>query len=511
MTLQKKTAITSVILAIGFTSLISAFFYPFIVNRFQEIENQRTEYNIQRVDAVIKNSLAKIDSSLLAWSIWDDSYNFLEDRNPQYVSANLSQDALIPTNVDEVLFVDKSGVLVTSAMVKGPKSKITNETNFPEDLYKHFATGSALLNINTETKNNQGFIRTEDGLILFVIRDVYLTNGKGTPKGSIVFAKYFDEGVIDSLRELTQFEASTYLWDDPKMTPDYLEAKNAYLKKGNQQFVNALNKDIISGYYIIKDVYGQPQAIVRTDIQRDITIQGHNTTVLLLTIFGVASLLLVALLNFVLGKFIISKVFTLSKEVESIAGSAKSNKRLTSTTGNDEVDNLRNKINEMLDSLQTIQMAVDSSNSHIIITDPDGKILYANHAAEIMTGFSFSEMAGKTPRLWGRQMTPEFYVSLWDTIKTRKQVFKGEVTNKRQSGELYTAMATISPIIDYTGILKGYVAIEDDITEKKKSDLVLNENLEKLEKLNSLMVGRELKMAELKKEIESLKTTSENK
>lgn len=117
--------------------------------------------------------------------------------------------------------------------------------------------------------------------------------------------------------------------------------------------------------------------------------------------------------------------------------------------------------------LELFRLAAEHTSSHIVFTDPDGFILYANPAAERVTGYSFKEMQGKRPSLWGNQMPREFYKNMWDTIKTKQQVFRGEINNKRKDGSAYLADATITPVIE-NGKLVGFVAVERDITNEKK-------------------------------------------
>ncbi len=148
--------------------------------------------------------------------------------------------------------------------------------------------------------------------------------------------------------------------------------------------------------------------------------------------------------------------------------------------------------------LEKFKLALDSTSAHAIITDANGIILYVNKAAELLTGFSKEEVLGKTPSLWGRQMPDDFYKLLWKTIKTERKVYKGEILNKRKNGELYTASAVISPIISSeNNDLIGFVGIEEDVTIRKKNE-------DELRRMNDLMIGREIKMAELKKEIAKL-------
>lgn len=157
---------------------------------------------------------------------------------------------------------------------------------------------------------------------------------------------------------------------------------------------------------------------------------------------------------------------------------------------------------DMTVDLKKYKLALDSANNHIVITDVDGVILYANYEAQKLTGFSLSEMFGNTPRLWGGQMGEDFYDKFWKAIKEDKKVFSGIFINKRKNGELYNAQAKVSPIIGESGELIGFVGVEEDVTEENKNLKEKEATLAKLAKFNELMVGREMKMVELKKSLQ---------
>lgn len=114
-------------------------------------------------------------------------------------------------------------------------------------------------------------------------------------------------------------------------------------------------------------------------------------------------------------------------------------------------------------------LAVDSSSNHIIITDVNGYVVYANPAAQAITGYTFAEMEWNTPRLWGALHPPEFYQNLWQ-LKLTGQPFTTEITNRRKNGELYQAIAHISPIHNADGVLVGFVASEEDISDRIKKE-----------------------------------------
>ncbi len=116
--------------------------------------------------------------------------------------------------------------------------------------------------------------------------------------------------------------------------------------------------------------------------------------------------------------------------------------------------------------------AFQQSNQHFIITDENGIILFANEAAQKITGFTYSEMEGNSPRLWGGLMSPQFYKDLWSR-KQKSEAFAGQITNRRKNGEIYQSQTRISPITGVNDQVIGYVATEEDITQR----VLLEENL----------------------------------
>lgn len=151
----------------------------------------------------------------------------------------------------------------------------------------------------------------------------------------------------------------------------------------------------------------------------------------------------------------------------------------------DDISREKIESDKLVVELSKFHLTVDNSYEHIIFTDSDGVIIYANKAAERLTGYPLAEIIGKRPSLWGNQMSREFYRGMWDTIKNKKRVFGGEIINRRKNGQLYTVDAHIFPITDritqsyaigsenYSGSdsggeIKFFVGMERDITEQKK-------------------------------------------
>lgn len=125
--------------------------------------------------------------------------------------------------------------------------------------------------------------------------------------------------------------------------------------------------------------------------------------------------------------------------------------------------------------LDAYRLAFEGASDHMIITDFDGRILYANQAVERITGYKREEVMGKTPAIWGKQMPLDFYKQFWRVIKEDKKPFVGELMNKRKNGEIYRAETRVSPILDQKGNVALFLGIERDVTKEREVERVKTE------------------------------------
>ncbi len=125
------------------------------------------------------------------------------------------------------------------------------------------------------------------------------------------------------------------------------------------------------------------------------------------------------------------------------------------------------------DELRKLSQAVKQSPASVIITNINGDIQYVNPKFYKVTGYSEEEIIGQNSRiLKSGDMSSEYYSNLWQTIKSGKEWF-GELHNKKKNGELFWEIASISPIFNSDGDITHFLAIKEDITERKLSEKAL--------------------------------------
>jgi len=123
--------------------------------------------------------------------------------------------------------------------------------------------------------------------------------------------------------------------------------------------------------------------------------------------------------------------------------------------------------------LSILSQAVEQSNVAVMVTDTEGRIEYVNCKFLQLTGYEREDLLGKNPRILKSLATPaEVYSDLWQTLSSGK-AWSGEFYNKKKSGELFWDVTFIAPVRDERGGVVHYVAVKEDITERKQMEVEL--------------------------------------
>ncbi|MCE9647585.1 MAG: PAS domain-containing protein [Chloroflexi bacterium] len=127
---------------------------------------------------------------------------------------------------------------------------------------------------------------------------------------------------------------------------------------------------------------------------------------------------------------------------------------------------------------QKFKLGIDRTDNAVFITDPNGVIQYTNPGFEKVYGYTNEEALGKTPRILKSGILPDDgYKKFWGTLLNGGTV-SGEIVNKRKDGTIIPISGTNSPILDEHGKVLGFLAVHQDISERKKSEEQLRKSQE---------------------------------
>jgi PAS domain S-box-containing protein len=133
--------------------------------------------------------------------------------------------------------------------------------------------------------------------------------------------------------------------------------------------------------------------------------------------------------------------------------------------------------------IRKLSQAVDQSPASVVITDTSGSIEYVNQRFEQITGFTAAEAIGHKPSLLKSGETPvHIYRELWRTLESGR-VWRGEIVNRKKNGERYWDSVTISPLHDDSGAVTHFLAVQEDVTERRTTEAALREREQRFRQL----------------------------
>lgn len=134
--------------------------------------------------------------------------------------------------------------------------------------------------------------------------------------------------------------------------------------------------------------------------------------------------------------------------------------------------------------LRKLTAAVTQSPVAIVITDIDANIEYVNPYFVQQTGYTAEEVLGENPRILNSGRTPyQTFINLWATVTVGK-TWRGEFINRKKNGEEYWEQAVISPITNEHNEVISYIAVKENITQRKKSQDALKKSEKELREAN---------------------------
>lgn len=126
---------------------------------------------------------------------------------------------------------------------------------------------------------------------------------------------------------------------------------------------------------------------------------------------------------------------------------------------------MRRRMTQAQQRSSILSTAIEQSSNAVLITDAHGVIQWANAALAKQSGYRLDEVVGAKPSLLKSGIQPAgYYEAMWRTVLAGR-VWRGEILNRKKTGELYRVRQVITPLLGSSGTVTHFVAIEEDVTE----------------------------------------------
>jgi serine phosphatase RsbU (regulator of sigma subunit)/sensor domain CHASE-containing protein len=356
MGLRVKTLIIVALTLIGLVALLYTASTTILLTSFEELETTDNLNNLARATNAMRVTQDKLDASVIDYGQWDDTYNYLANRNESYLTTNWTPDVFDNFRLVYGVLLDKEGKVVAERGYDFTQKKMVTPS---ADIRQAIMNTPQLLQYKDATSRASGFLLVPGESPLYA-SGIGVTNGdrSGEIRGMMIWVRPFDDTEVKILAETTRLNLEIYRSNGslPSDVANVIRI-TPQLNRQKRELSNPLSPTRIAAYRLMDTFDRGESLIVRIETERAVYAQGQRSLqylVIALTIAGIAFGVAIILL---LERFVLSRLAKVSKGVAHVGQSGNLSERLN-VPGNDELGKLSTSINTMLADLEAAQNKV---------------------------------------------------------------------------------------------------------------------------------------------------------
>jgi signal transduction histidine kinase len=307
---------------------------------------------MRRIVNTIDTELFSLVEFTRDWAHWDDTYKFVQDRNSDYIEANLGTDTQVLNRMDFILYINTEGEIVWGKAVSIAEA---TEIPFAQDILDLVTNRPSVWSFDSDDVevHSQGITLVKGQPILVAGYPILTSIFEGPRAGSMLQGRYLTPELIQELGDKVAIPFSFHLISDKGTPPELLE--RLLTSKAEQPTeIENLDEQYLAGYSLIKGLDGEPVGVIRAVINRAIYQQGQISMLYLAISTLLAGLIFGGLMIVLLDREVLSRLAMLSNHVKRIGSNYTLTQRVN-VTGRDELSSLGNSINEMLQTIEESQ------------------------------------------------------------------------------------------------------------------------------------------------------------
>lgn len=333
MSVKLKSLIIAIISIIFILVCISGAF-SFIILRFNDdLETKNIKNDLRTVESLIDREEDSLKRTAKDWSHWDQTYNFMIDRNQEYVDENLQDNILFQLNLNFMFYIDTNNNVVHGKTVdindetkKALKDNLFGKEEHPNEI-------TAFKNIN---EAHSGVIYVAGRLMILSSSTITTSDEKSESNGTLIMGRYVDENFRGYINETLKGEVSFR-----KVSISDNFNSEMYIKKENKN---------IFAESLIKDLKEESNIVVSINKERE----GYNLAIFNLQVFIVilvVSMTIIVYIAMIFSKKYIFKPLDILNDFIKEVSKTKDTTARIEIAGDDEFSKIAQATNTMLAEL----------------------------------------------------------------------------------------------------------------------------------------------------------------
>jgi len=226
MNLRIKTLLIVGGIIIGIGLILYGVSQTILLEGFIDIEKRSISKNVERCVGVLHDDIEELNALNYDWSAWDDTYNFIQNVNEEYIESNLVNSTFTTIRVNVMLYFNSSGNLVFGKAVDLQNG---TEMPIPQGLLNHIYENDVLLYHYSTDSNVSGIIVYKNAILISSL-PILTSEDEGPVQGTLIMARYLDSAEMERLARLTQLSFNILTINKTEL-PSYLKEEIPSMEK----------------------------------------------------------------------------------------------------------------------------------------------------------------------------------------------------------------------------------------------------------------------------------------
>ncbi|HEY3268590.1 MAG TPA: EAL domain-containing protein [Armatimonadota bacterium] len=481
MTLRAKTLSIIGATLIGLVAALYVASTRIVDRGYASLERASARRDAQRIRSVFDDAIQQLSATAAKWSSVDDTCAYLDSRNPD-VGRSFNDAGLAASNVDAAVLVHRTGRVYLATGYDGMRKC---KRPLAPDVRAYFSGPNYFVPDGTPESPRSGIVAFPSGPMFVCSRPVLHSITARPPSGTLILARAIGQDDVARAARLLQEPMAMSWADDPNTSKD-MRAALAAMWPERWWTSGGFTGSTGSHFVLLTDVQGRPAVIIRATVDDDARRTGFATRRYLLVSLTLTSVIFVLVALLVLERLVLRRLSRLSRDLSAISNRNDFTLRVH-VEGTDELGRVARDVNSALSALERTQISfqqdqqrdsdqrlaaiVETNASGILLVSLDGRIIYANQAAERIFGEARNVMTSRhyDDPVWTMPNGPAEGSDhpIHMVLTTGCPVFGVDTTIRHGDGGRVVLSVNASPLRDADGAITGVVASVSDVTERK--------------------------------------------
>ena len=286
---------------------------------YYTLEYESAKKDMERCVRAFQREMQHLESLTKDWASWDDTYQFVKDRNEDYIASNLIDLTFVEYKFNLIWICDEAGEVIWGKVLDLGKNEVIHIPEFSEN---DFSKSPFYHTLKGMINSIEGILITGKGPMLIASRNILRSDNTGSSRGIFIMGRFLDEGLIQKIAKQTQVNVKfTTIKNSDKIQYNKILS---HITPNSPIYIFEDESDHLQIYKTIDDLQGQGLLLIRADIPKEISTRGETAMRFGLISILTIGVIMVFVLMFLLQRTVVNPISELTDHAISISETNKS-------------------------------------------------------------------------------------------------------------------------------------------------------------------------------------------